>query len=645
MKTKVGKYFPLSVWKRRLGTVAHFLNRKRSGVVGAAMALLGAAGTTSLSAGNFPTVPTDEPPQTSFGLFTIQVLNKFQPMMAGTANGGGYQLYYGYGPSSGVFTSPLLYGASGAGAGTTEIGVSAAHCLDPSDPGLNTGANQCSATYPSFTASYSGDPGTPLLNPVYEPPGFPNSGAYNEVFTYMESMGLYAYSNCVYSSSLVPPPAPYSINTPMVVAGALNGVYPTRGRIVSGQLSACSGTAPNYPSLYSDYSSGSPAQSFFQVYVEVRIPGAAGFGTDVGTDIYLTNATPNSISFADGPLIIENTDVESLPPGTLYIHGGALFTVPLHFAAAGHDASGTIAWNAGDTFGTLTLSGHQLGPTCGQSLSQFTNFVNLVLGFPGQSALVPPTLWSFSSNSFPCAGVAYSSLPGINFGGGSMDELVFSNTDYGNIHVRNLVNGGFTNNITPPVGGIMATSINLSSSLSCEVSLDDTNWYSALGSAGSMNLSITNTGTSGKFTLYNTAIVAMTNVLNQTTFPAGAFILKASLTKSSTGRHAVASGGGGNFIASYFDVSYVLEDNGSSTGFPANRSIRLQVSEPRCGVAGQGVYIQRNHSTNILSWASSNYTLQGTTNLTGAVWVDIGTNSPASLGPTNGLCYFRTVCK
>jgi hypothetical protein len=611
---------------------------KRLAFLAAGFVLLGTAGSLSLKAGSFPTAPTDENTY-SLGLFRLHVLNKFQPMMGGTAGGGGYTLYYGYGPSSGTFTSPLMADDQ------TQIGLSLAHCLDPSDPTLDTGAvlvNQCSLTYPAFTSSYSGDPATPLIvttagSPGYVP-GFPTSGPYNEVFTYMENFQLEAFSNCVYTSSQVNPPDPYVKNKPMVIAGALNGIQPSRGRMVSGQTSGCVGAVAT--PAFTDYSAANPAMSYFLIYVNVLIP--AGPGTDVGTDFYLYN-DPNDPFFGPQPLIIENTDVESLPPGAIYYHGGTLFAVPVKFLTAGHDASGNISWNAGDTFGTLTLSGHELGVLCGQSGEISSNFVNEVLGPPGQSVPEPPTLWAFPTNAFPCPGVAYSSLSGTNFGGGSMDQIVFSNTDYGTIYVRNLIHSGFTNNINPPAFGTPAVSINNSSSLSCEVSLDDTNFYSALG-VGSMNLSITNVGGGGKFNVYNTGIVGLTNILNNTASPTGPFILRASLIKSPTGQHSIVNNKAGTCAASYFDVTYELRDNAGATWYEADRSIRLQVSEPVCGVAGQNVYIQRKNGTNILSWASSSYTLQGTTNLTGSYWVNIGTNSPVFLSQTNGLHFFRTVC-
>jgi hypothetical protein len=190
----------------------------------------------------------------------------------------------------------------------------------------------------------------------------------------------------------------------------------------------------------------------------------------------------------------------------------------------------------------------------------------------------------------------------------------------------------------------MATSLNSSCTLSCEVSDDGVTFDSALGS-GTMNLSITNLGTYNNTTVYQTAIAGMTNVVfDDGNSDVGEFLLRASLTKASPGQHTVVKTGTSCSAASYFDVSFELQDDASGTWFASDRRIRILLSEPACGVAGQGVYIKRNGKTNILSWASSSYMLQGSTNLTSPLWVNLGTNSPVSLGPTNGLHFFRSVC-
>lgn len=53
-----------------------------------------------------------------------------------------------------------------------------------------------------------------------------------------------------------------------------------------------------------------------------------------------------------GPLIIENTNVTTLPPAVVYIHGETE-AVPVYFVY-----NNSPYWSAGDLFGWLLLAGH-----------------------------------------------------------------------------------------------------------------------------------------------------------------------------------------------------------------------------------------------------------------------------------------------
>lgn len=87
-----------------------------------------------------------------------------------------------------------------------------------------------------------------------------------------------------------------------------------------------------------------PATSFFDVFVDISLPG--GLGT-------FSNSTP---------LLVENTDLMSLPPMVIYTHMGSLGSVPLV-----GDNGGPFA---GDTIGTILLSGHGVGYNNNQSSEQ-----------------------------------------------------------------------------------------------------------------------------------------------------------------------------------------------------------------------------------------------------------------------------------
>jgi hypothetical protein len=81
-----------------------------------------------------------------------------------------------------------------------------------------------------------------------------------------------------------------------------------------------------------------PAQSFFNVFVEVDIP--------------LLGGTPLATLYNEEPLLVESDDLTGFPPRVLYTHGNSS-PVPVLFR---EDNLGT--WNAGDVFGWMVLAGH-----------------------------------------------------------------------------------------------------------------------------------------------------------------------------------------------------------------------------------------------------------------------------------------------
>jgi len=154
------------------------------------------------------------------------------------------------------------------------------------------------------------------------------------------------------------------------------------------------------------------------------------------------------------------------------------------------------------------------------------------------------------------------------------------------------------------------------------------------------SLTISNTGTTGNATLYDTAITDMTNICSG---PFGSFLLRSSLTKTSPGRDTVISSSQGPYIASYFDVSYELSTDAGNTWVAADRPIRLLVGEPVCGVPGNKLHVKLSGSSVILSWSGQNYTLQGSTSLSGP-WSSIAGASPVTRSIIGSAHYFRLVC-
>ena len=87
-----------------------------------------------------------------------------------------------------------------------------------------------------------------------------------------------------------------------------------------------------------------PANSFFDVFVQVDVPSLGGF-----PQVELVNVDP---------LLVESTSISSFPPTVLYIHGNSS-AVPLYFNT---DIS-ALGIHRGDLFGQLTLAGHGVGFT------------------------------------------------------------------------------------------------------------------------------------------------------------------------------------------------------------------------------------------------------------------------------------------
>ena len=85
-----------------------------------------------------------------------------------------------------------------------------------------------------------------------------------------------------------------------------------------------------------------PADSFFDVFVEVDVPALGGFPT-----VQLVNVDP---------LLVQSESITSFPPTVLYIHGNSS-AVPLYFYA---DIPG-FGIHRGDLFGQLTVAGHGVG--------------------------------------------------------------------------------------------------------------------------------------------------------------------------------------------------------------------------------------------------------------------------------------------
>ncbi|MCH7811478.1 MAG: hypothetical protein IH958_02510 [Chloroflexi bacterium] len=81
-----------------------------------------------------------------------------------------------------------------------------------------------------------------------------------------------------------------------------------------------------------------PSESFFNVFVEIDLPAAAGF--------------PGGTLYNTSPLLVISNKVERLPPQVVYIHGNTS-AVPILFRS-----TNAGFWLADDLFGHLVLAGH-----------------------------------------------------------------------------------------------------------------------------------------------------------------------------------------------------------------------------------------------------------------------------------------------
>jgi len=119
-----------------------------------------------------------------------------------------------------------------------------------------------------------------------------------------------------------------------------------------------------------------PAQSFFDVYVNVDLPPLGGL-------------TAPAVLFNRIPLLVVNSPLLRFPPRVVYIHGNSS-AVPVYFQNANPPQ-----WNAGDCLGYLVLAGHGAGFS--NSSSDIQQFQQVMSN--QQEARIVPELVSPSSTS------------------------------------------------------------------------------------------------------------------------------------------------------------------------------------------------------------------------------------------------------
>jgi len=223
----------------------------------------------------------------SMGQFNIIVNPLFQGMMSG---------YPGYSGTTHVLTSPVLY-----------------------DP--NTVVGRSAPLQAGSTGDLNGVPvgvaGVIISNAmmVVQPGGLEPAGT-REVHTMIYSMNM----------------ADRFGGSVAAVRAGTNATVQPISAVSPGEVESWSGAAG---AMTNDF----PAQSFFDVFVDVDVPAGGTFPG--ATNLF------NSL-----PLLVQNTNLTSFPPQVVYIHGMST-AVPIKFSN-----NNLPYWTNGQIFGLLTLAGH-----------------------------------------------------------------------------------------------------------------------------------------------------------------------------------------------------------------------------------------------------------------------------------------------
>jgi len=547
----------------------------------------------------FPPQGDDVTP--SMGLFRIIVDPHFRPLMDPTGAPNFFSGYLGYHSADGRMTSPTLID------NTTTIGRSSRNNRPYAFPilGIPIGAGSWDTVF-----SYGDYPAIPFQ--FFVAPANTEE-MLTEIKSFILSTDPRSDQKCTNADPRVPT---VPINWQMVRAGTFAGVSPRSLGIVQGN-------APNGPPG-PDF----PARSFFDIFVEVNLPSIPGTESSVAfpvTGAILTN---------ESPLIVKNTNLTTVPPTVIYIHGDVPAAVPLRFKF-----NNPPYWAAGELFGTLVLAGHG---TFTNDCSNEAALSAAVLGPLGTSAPELPVEWLRPDTLCPAPGSSYDTVQ-------NDDVVKFTIPGAGTLYGRNFSHSQFSNPIHPPPINGTAIYTAPNTVVTAEISIDGQNWGTAQAT-GPLTVTISNTTTSATGTAgTNTFDTEMLQLDLSGVSAFGPFMLRESPTKQSLGKHTIRSDPRGFRISSFFDVFLELSTDGGASWIPADRSMRVQASAPPAapgslfisalpGTAGGGVHLQ---------WLGS-YPLQSSMTLDGPYATVAAAPSFDGMistydvpAPTTGTMFFR----
>jgi hypothetical protein len=665
-KTKPMKNVKTHSWIARLSTGFGV-------VLAAGLTLFGPGGSGPQCLAGYAGGPADEP-TTSFGAFQIQVSPNFTNLFYPTNTSGG-NAYPGFSPSSGILTSPVGYDPA------TMIGISG--------PQKYAYVGQ---TTPPFPVTVGGGPPVmypPInviqnMNDYYAVPSdatipndpwvFPSPNTTpDEIFTEIEAFDLIASTGAFECGDARVPGA--SVNIDMLTAGPNAGPggsvnYPN---YVTDQGLRSIGKVQQY--LAGDY----PGASFFNIYVNVFLPSVAGTYSDSyfpGSTLNPTPPPPWPVAYpypfgvaqltngvAD-PLVIEDTNVTSLPPHVVYIHGQTP-AVPLHFKY-----DNKPYWNAGDLLGYITLAGHGvLGCTNdstggGQGETNCCAVVTELLDatFGPTNAPIPSMAVGYpeTTDTLPPPGRALGSLQNVVVQDGVTNDLSDSlSFQFGVgevVTISHIILNNISNSVAPPAPNTVATINDTNIGVNFTLAFNGTAPVSCVGT-GVLSMSISNNGVANPKIYYGTnqpGYTSYTVQLMQLTAPvvsgAGRFFIQVdpSATNESLGMATIADVAGGYNVSFVDDAHLMLGTSPSDyMGSISNRTIRLYRSmSPATPVVPYIVptYSLTKPSQVVLKWPGSG-TLQSTPSLSGAIqWTDItssNTYAPYAFTINTNHMFFR----
>ena len=587
----------------------------------------------------FPTVVTNELTQ-SAGIFQIVVDPSFAFLFSPTP--GNYSYYPGYSPASGTLTSPMLYQYQ------TWIGSSVKHVRNTGSPSYFP-AQVGDTTKTPFALPYP--PQRTIANYVqyaYIPPPFSTAasgaGGVDEIFTEIQGLNMVGVAGGSTGASNSPACSdPRIPSIPNPVAAALVSV-------VAGPMAI-----PNLPSnlrslgmvqqVTAGSSSDFQAQSFFDMFVQVTLPGISGTGSQIFPGG--ANAEATLYNDASSPLIVENLVISNLPPTVAYNHTPGSTAVPIKFVT-----SNPPYWTAGEVLGYLTLAGHGVfsNATTVSVCDRVTGpggLLDVTLGPVGSPLPGAPVPWLLTTNLFPSpdpSGDTSTYNSSVNtFVDPStgltniLDDTASFTTASGTYFVRDLslYNVIYSSFLQPPLPNNPSYFTTTYSDLNLQLSSTNiygTSDFFTVGGQTSepLTLLITNNGTISSTTVYATA-------LEQVDVDLGGVILRVN---NSLGQHTIKPDPRGYRVSSYFDLSLQLSDDGGGTWASAAHTMRVQSIMPPA--APNSIFASKSGTNIVLQWQGSQFTLQSTTNLL-VPFTDIGESSIAqyTLPMTGKAGFFR----